>query len=94
MVRHSIAMDPAVLVRLAFPLLLAVGGIAAWRINKRERERDESPPAWRDDSLDDWRRERDADAEARRVERANDPTLATGRAEEQAEQKKHQRVGG
>lgn len=79
---------------LAFPLLLAVGGIAAWRMSKRERSLDETGPKWRDDSLDDWRKERDAAAEERRTMRADEPEELTGRGEEQAETKRHQRIGG
>jgi hypothetical protein len=89
-----VCVDPNVLVTMAFPVLLTVGGIAAWRVSKRDRDRSEAPAAWRDDSLDDWRRERDANAEAHRTERATNPEETTGRGDEQAETKKHQRIGG
>lgn len=79
---------------LAFPLILAVGGIAAWRVSKRDQTQDETGPKWRDDSLDDWRKERDAAAEARRATRAESPEDPTGRGDEQSEEKRHQRIGG
>lgn len=80
--------------QLAVPLVLTIGGIAAWRISKRDRTRAEEPAKWRDDSLDDWRKERDERAEAHRTERATGDPEGTGRGDEQAEQKRHQRIGG
>lgn len=80
--------------QLALPLLLAVGGVAAWQVSKRDRTREDTASKWRDDSLDDWRKERDAAAEERRVQRAEGPEEVTGRAEEQQSEKRHQRIGG
>ena len=83
-----------ILSAVAFPVLMVAGGIAAWRMSKKETIRPEAP-GWRDDSLDDWRKERDAQAEARRIARESEPShLSTG-SEEQQETKKHQqRLGG
>lgn len=80
--------------QLAFPLVLAIGGIAAWQMSKRDRTRQDNGAKWRDDSLDDWRKERDAAAEERRSTRAESPEEVTGRGEEQAQEKRHQRIGG
>lgn len=79
---------------VAFPFLMVIGGIAAWRMSKKETTRIETP-AWRDDSLDDWRKERDARAEQARAIRPSDPThLSTGSEEQQETTKRHQRLGG
>lgn len=80
--------------RLALPLLLAFGGVAAWQVSKRDRTREDTAEKWRDTSLDDWRKERDAAAEERRAQRSETPGEVTGRAEEQAQEKRHQRIGG
>ena len=80
--------------QLALPLLLAVGGIAAWQVSRRDRTREENGAKWRDTSLDDWRKERDAAAEERRATRADEPEEVTGQTEEQATEKRHQRIGG
>ena len=79
---------------VAFPILLFVGGIAAWRMSKKQAEKPETP-LWRDDSLDTWRKERDAQAEQARAIRPNEPThLSTGGEEQQETKKHHQRLGG
>lgn len=74
---------------------MAVGAILAWRMSKKENILDEKP-AWRDDSLDDWRKQRDAEAEAVRGERATGQAadLSGAAAEEKTEKKRHQRIGG
>lgn len=84
------------LLGLAMPVAMAIGAIAAWRMTRGEARRDEEAPAWRDDSLDDWRRERDAAAEAERAARAALPrdALTTGQASDEGETRKHQRIGG
>jgi hypothetical protein len=88
-------MDAQIIFAAAFPILMFVGGIAAWRMSKKQVEDAEKPPAWRDDSLDDWRRERDAQAEAARATRpAELRELSTGSEQEQETTKKHQRIGG
>jgi hypothetical protein len=88
-------MDAQIIFAVVFPVLMAAGGIAAWRMSKKQAVEAEKP-GWRDDSLDDWRKERDARAEAERITRPlEQPThLSTG-GEEQQETKKHQqRLGG
>ena len=82
-----------VLMALGMPVAMFAGGIAAWRASKRQDDRPETP-AWRDDSLDDWRKERDAEAEHRRKNRANEPHTSTGSEEQQETTQHHQRLGG
>ncbi len=53
------------LATLAMPLLIVLGAVVAWLNRGAADQR----PAWRDDSLDAWRRERDAAAEAERRRR-------------------------
>jgi hypothetical protein len=90
-------MDPVTLLSaVAFPLLLLFGGIAAWQMSKN-RNHEESRPEnrWRDDSLDEWRRERDAEIERERAERMNRRAEQhPGSTEEQEETVRHQRIGG
>lgn len=63
-------MDLAMISRIGLPLLMAVGGILAWRKTMSGiREEEEHKPQWRDESLDDWRKERDAQIEEERVAR-------------------------
>lgn len=79
---------------IGLPVMMAIGAIMAWRMSKKENVQDEKP-AWRDDSLDDWRKQRDAEAEAVRGERTSQsPDLSGAAAEEKAETKRHQRIGG
>jgi hypothetical protein len=87
--------SPEILLALGMPVAMAVSGVAVWRAGKKGSTTTKPDgPGWRDDSLDDWRKERDARAEAERKQRPNTPTLRTG-AEEQAETTtKHQRLGG
>ena len=88
-------MDAQIIFAAAFPVLMFVGGIAAWRMSKKQVEEAEKPTAWRDDSLDDWRNERDAEAEAARATRpAELRETVTGSEEQQETTKKHQRIGG
>lgn len=84
---------------IGMPLLLAIGGIAAWRIARKEGSFD--PPekaAWRDDSLDDWRREREEQLEQerqQRLEQQGSRRLRTGQEEQQESQRTtHTRLGG
>jgi len=84
----------AALLGLALPLVMAGGAIAAWRMTRKEAKRDEEPALWRDDSLDDWRRERDAAAETERIARSQAGANPTGEAKEETATKKHQRIGG
>jgi hypothetical protein len=50
------------LVRVAIPAALALSGVVAWL----NRGKDDDKPQWRDDSLDDWRQQRDAERERER----------------------------
>ena len=84
--------DIQILSAVVFPLVMLAGGIAAWRLSKKDTTAPEKAN-WRDDSLDDWRNERDSEAERIRLSRASEG-LTTG-SEEQQETKKHQqRLGG
>jgi len=81
---------------VGLPLFLTVGGIAAWLSTRKGGSFDPPPQqVWRDDSLDGWRKERDATAEERRAARASEPQhLSTGGEEQQETKKHHQRLGG
>ena len=74
---------------------MVIGAVATWRAMRKDDAAGEKP-AWRDDSLDEWRRERSRQAEAERTARGQQATAdtKTGRAEEESVQKKHQRIGG
>jgi hypothetical protein len=76
------------------PLLMTAGAVAAIKAN-RDSDRRKSD-AWRDTSLDDWRRDRDAtsarEREAREAERG--AALAAGSEEESADPVRQQRLGG
>lgn len=91
-------MDPLLLFgSVGIPIILAVGGLLAWRASRAQQEREARPSTWRDDSLDEWRRERDAEIEAervRRVEQARHDGPTTESREGQEGQKTHTRLGG
>jgi len=95
-------MDPIVLIgSIGIPAVMAIGGILAWRATRKQNvaaERETASPAWRDTSLDDWRRERDAQAEEERLRRESGATrdgLSEGQAKEADTQKQtHSRMGG
>ncbi len=78
---------------IGFPLVMAIGGIAAWRLTKKEAKRESEPAQWRDDSLDDWMKERDAKVEERRQARLDGKDL-TGAGSEEEVTVRHQRIGG
>ncbi|MBI2767474.1 MAG: hypothetical protein HYX53_16385 [Chloroflexi bacterium] len=82
--------------QLGLPILMAVGAVMAWRISKRENVRDSKPSEWKDDSLDDWRRQRDAAIEAERQARLANPgaTHEGGERDAEGDVKRHQRLGG
>ncbi len=82
------------LLTLGLPLVMAIGAIAAWRMTRKEAKKDEEPSQWRDDSLDDWLRERDAKVEVERAARAKASGHRTGEPIEETETKKYQRIGG
>lgn len=48
---------------------MAVGGILAWRKTMSGLKDEDEKPQWRDESLDSWRSERDAEIEAERQAR-------------------------
>ena len=84
---------------IGMPLAMVIGAVAGWRMmTKGEKaEVEQQKNAWRDDSLDEWRRERDAAAETERLSRISAPTrksTTAGRAEEESEPARHQRIGG
>lgn len=91
---HTIpCMNLQILVALGMPAAMLISGIAAWRMAKKDNTKPETPQ-WRDDSLDDWRRERDAQIELERAQRPRESRLKTGQEEQTETQKKHQRIGG
>ena len=74
---------------------MVIGAIAAWRASRKENAAEDRSGTWRDDSLDDWRKERARQADEERATRATgESQVSNGRAEEQATEKKHQRIGG
>jgi hypothetical protein len=91
-------MDFQVLSAVGFGVILFVGGIAAWLVSRKGASFDQPEnKQWRDDSLDDWRREREAQAEAEREQRVSTPEthLSTGQEEQQETQRTtHTRLGG
>lgn len=79
---------------ILMPVLMVVGFIAAWKMPKREGRRDQGQ-TWRDTSLDDWRKERDAALEAERQQRIDaGPALHDNTGAEASEPVRHQRLGG
>jgi hypothetical protein len=78
---------------IALPVLGIAGAVAALRMQRKADER-EAAPKWRDDSLDDWRKQREAEIEAERSERAAHPELLEGSSEEREEARRQQRIGG
>jgi hypothetical protein len=65
--------NPALL-RVALPAAAALAGWLGW---KQRNHDEENRPKWRDDSLDDWRRERDEAREREREERDSESTSPT-----------------
>ena len=84
------------LTRIGFPLLIVGGAIAAWRMAKADHAPGAEKPEWKDDSLEDWRKERDAAAAAERAARDSAPRAEAdeGATEEKEQTKRHQRIGG
>lgn len=85
-----------IILAIMMPFLLGMGGVAAWRASKRSDQQErERAAAWRDDSLDEWRRERERIAEEERARREAEVTeTRAGSTEERDEKKQHQRIGG
>lgn len=86
-------MDFQILFAIGMPVAMVVSGIAAWRMAKKSNIAPETP-TWRDDSLDDWRKERDEQIELERAQRPKEARLKTGQEEQTETTKKHQRIGG
>lgn len=57
-------MGLAALMRLGLPLAMALAAWVTWK--QRGSKPGEDSQEWRDDSLDEWRRERDAEREQER----------------------------
>lgn len=91
-------MNPILLVgSVGMPLAMGIGGIIAWRATRSQQAREEHPTTWRDDSLDEWRKERDASAEAERERRAAEAGAdahGEARAERETTEHRHTRMGG
>lgn len=84
-----------VLSAILIPFLLGIGGTAAFLASRRREEQDrDRAAAWRDDSLDDWRKERAAMAEEERARRTAEGETHAGSTQERDEKKQHQRIGG
>jgi hypothetical protein len=87
-----------VLAVIGMPLAMAIGGIVAWRQAKHGNDPVASAQEqWKDTSLDDWRKEREAQVERERQERLAGATGAQeheGTARTESEQQRHQRLGG
>lgn len=84
-----------VLSAILIPFLLGIGGTVAFLATRRREEQDrEHAAAWRDTSLDDWRRERERIAAEERALRAATSETQSGSTQERDEKKQHQRIGG
>jgi hypothetical protein len=86
---------------IGIPAVMAIGGVLAWRATRKQHataERETESPTWRDTSLDDWRRERDEQAEQERLRRESGISrdgFTEGQAKEADTQKQtHTRMGG
>lgn len=84
-------------------VVIGIAGIAVvlgfiWYLTRNvdRSEEGREPKPWIDHSLDDWRKQRNAEVEADRIARAQErPKLHEGAAaEEQSTQKTHTRWGG
>lgn len=58
--------NPRLIAAVAMPLFMVAGALATWL---GRGSKDDDGPKWRDDSLDDWYREREAQAEEERRRR-------------------------
>ena len=76
---------------IAFPMLLFVGGIAAWQMSKHS-DAAEAQNNWRDESLDEWRRERDAEVARARAERLNHLVQYEPRTDEEQQEASRRRA--
>lgn len=87
-------MGLSIVFQLAMPVVMAISGIAVWRATKNRDKRDPARPEWNDTSLDDWRKQRDAEAIAERQARAAAPQATRTGSENEDEPVRHQRIGG
>jgi hypothetical protein len=78
------------------PAVMTLAAVFGIRAMRQQERREEGRNAWRDDSLDDWRHERDAANETAREARARarEERLAAGGEAEEAEPIRTQRIGG
>ena len=82
---------------IGFPLLMAVGGIYAWRLAKKESKPEADKSLWRDTSLDEWRTTREAtldEERSGRVANAEQGIHEGGAGGERPETVRQQRIGG
>jgi len=82
---------------IGFPIAMLISGIVAWRLARRSSDPRSERPAWRDDSLAEWYRERERLAEEERRRRHEALAQALGDAAEGREEKderREQRIGG
>ena len=82
---------------IAFPLLMFVGGIYAWKLSKRENTAKPEKALWRDDSLDEWRTTREAEineVRATRAELAEKGIFEGGSTGDAGDTRRQQRIGG
>lgn len=85
------------LAAVGMPLAMLLGGYAAWRRARRGGEPETTSEPWRDDSLADWRAERDAAAREERDVRHTAEAAGLGSSagsEAETTSKPHQRIGG
>lgn len=90
-------MNLQLLFAIALPMLGIAGGIVGWRAAGMHRDISSEASPWQDDSLDDWRKERERTADEERERRASDreARIASGQAEEEDVQTiRQQRIGG
>lgn len=91
-------MNPIILLgSVGLPIAMGVGGFFAWRATRSQQVREVQPKTWRDDSLDEWRNERDTRADAERQGRATetaDGLQHEARAESERVEQRHTRMGG
>lgn len=87
-----------ILLAIALPVLGFLGAFAAIKNAKRDSAPKPTAESWHDNSLQDWRRERDALATAERESRVKEAgvraELSDGRAEDEETPVRHQRIGG
>jgi hypothetical protein len=82
---------------IGLPLLMLVGGYYAWRMSKKQSHPEADKPGWVDDSLDDWRKTRDAELEEERLARvalAEKGVFEGSATNESTDTRRQQRIGG